>query len=410
MSTPAIPANCTAVTNSLLAETGRLQLPIYQRAARRRPIIRLQSKTRGAWANGMGVTVGAVTFERMRPDTLGGVWSNIAQSDGDSVNACLPPKDTVAFGQTTRTYTPQSMAIDSDDFCIRDIQFDWQYAEFLGNITTGFSNVAETVWAERYTSEYVRLAGHHIVLTASGSETDGGANWPAVNPTGRLSQGVLNDIYMNLYREAGDLPSGIDESTNEPVFTIITGAEVLKDIINANADIRQDNRYAFTGTENNPLSPLLPGMPTRKRNYGGYMYEIDPYPRKFTYAGGVFTEINPFVKSSTTKGSKWELNPAYKAAPIIESIIWHESNYQSLAVNTVTNPSPGWNFNATNWMGEFVPMNILHRTCNPDGTIIYFRAKFADASRPVNPAVGYAIRSLVCPQSLDLKDCNGYQT
>jgi hypothetical protein len=105
MATPAIPANCTAVTNALLAETGRLQTPIYQRAARRRPIIRLQSKSRGAWANGMGVTVGAVTFERMRPDTLGGVWANIAQS----VATPLTPvslQDTIAFGQTTRTLHP----------------------------------------------------------------------------------------------------------------------------------------------------------------------------------------------------------------------------------------------------------------------------------------------------------------
>jgi hypothetical protein len=115
----------------------------------------------------------------------------------------------------------------------------------------------------------------------------------------------------------------------------------------------------------------------------------------------VFTEINPFVKSPTTKGSKWELNPAYKAANVMESIIWHESNYQSLAVNTVSNPSPGWTFNATNWMGEFTPMNIIHRTCNPDGTIIYFRAKFADASRPGrsagrlrHPQFGFARRLL----------------
>jgi hypothetical protein len=132
------------------------------------------------------------------------------------------------------------MAIDSDDFCIRDIQFDWQYSEFLGNITSGFSNIAETVWAERYTSEYVRLSGHHLVLKASGSVLDGGATYPASAPTGRLSQGVLNDIYLTLYREAGDLASGIDESTGEPAFTIITGSEVLKDILQANTDIRQD--------------------------------------------------------------------------------------------------------------------------------------------------------------------------
>jgi hypothetical protein len=174
--------------------------------------------------------------------------------------------------------------------------------------------------------------------------------------------------------------------------------------------MRNDERYAYMGTKDMPFSPLLPGMPTRRRNFGGFIWEIDPYPRKFTFSGGVFTEIRPFVKSSTTKGSKWEQNPAYKAAPIIETIIWHEDNYQSLAVNTVTNPAPGWNFNANNWMGEFSPRNILHETCNPDGTILFWRALFADASKPVNPKVGWSILSLDCPLNLDLKDCHGYQT
>lgn len=409
MATPAIPANCAATTNSLLAEQGRLQLPIYHRAARKRPIIRLMSKTRGMWNNGVGVTVGAVTFERMQPDTQAGLWANIAPSDGDSVNACLPPTDTATFGQTTRTYTPQHMAINTDHFCIRDIQFDWQFADFLTNITQGFSDISEWTWANRYTTEYVRLAGHQIVLNGNGID-GGGAGYPGFIPNRVLSQGFLNDVYMDLYREGGDLMSGLDESTNEPVFTIIAGAQILKSIVQNNADIRQDNRFAYMGTKDNPLTPLLPGMPTRRRNYGGYIYEIDPYPRKFTFSGGVFTEIRPFVKSSTTKGSKWEQNPAYKAAPIIETIIWHESNYQSLAVNTLTNPAPGWTFNAQSWMGEFSPRNILNETCNPDGTIIFFRALFADASRPVNPKVGWAVLSLDCPQDLDLADCNGYSS
>jgi hypothetical protein len=303
------------------------------------------------------------------------------------------------------------MAINTDDYCIRDIMFDWQYSEMLGNVTPGFSNIAEWVWASRYTSEYVRLAGHHLTLNNTHGEQDDSNGYNVTNlPTSQVSQGVMNDIYMDLYREGGDLMSGLDESTNEPVFTVITGAQVLKTILQNNPDIRQDNRYAYTGTKDNPLTPLIPGMPTRRRNYGGFIYEIDPYPRKFTFSGGAYHEVFPFVKSATTKGNKWEQNPAYKAAPYIETIIWHEANYQSLAVNTVTNPSPGWTFNPQNWMGEFSPRNIIHRTCNPDGTIIFWRALFADASKPQNPAVGYSILSLDCPQNLDLKDCNGYQT
>jgi hypothetical protein len=117
--TTTIPDNCQAVTNALLVESGRYGPGILARAARTRPIIRLVKAHAGAWANGMGVTVGSVTFERSLPDTLDGVWANVAQSDGDTANACLPPADTVGFGQTNRNYTPQHMAINTEYFCIR---------------------------------------------------------------------------------------------------------------------------------------------------------------------------------------------------------------------------------------------------------------------------------------------------
>lgn len=415
MATTSIPSNCAAVENALLIESGRLGPGIFARAARKRPIIRLQSKTRGAWMDGMGLSINAVTFERMLPDTYGGVWANVALSDGDSVNACLPPTDTAGFGSTTRSYQPQHMAINTDHFCIRDIQFDWQYAEMLSKITAGFADISQWVWASRYTSEYVRLAGHHFTLNTGHGEQDDNASWSGSTiqyntnfaPDARPSQGLMNDIYMSLYREGADLSSGLDESTGEPVFTVITSSETLRTILKSDPTLAQDNRYAYTGTEDNPMTPLLPGMPTKRRNYGGFMYDIDPYPRKFSLVNGAYVEIAPFVKSSTTKGNKWNLNPAYKAAPYEEMLVWHEANYQSLAVNTVTNPAPGWTFNPHDWMGKFEPRNILHETCNPDGTIIFWRALFADASKPVNPYVGYAILFATCPANIDLTDCYG---
>src|SRR5882762_4951747 len=103
MATTSIPSNCAAVTNTLLIESGRFGPGIFARAARKRPIIRLMSGTRGAWMDGMGLSIAAVTFERSLPHTSGGVWANVALSDGDAINACLPPVDTAGFGATTRT-------------------------------------------------------------------------------------------------------------------------------------------------------------------------------------------------------------------------------------------------------------------------------------------------------------------
>lgn len=415
MATTSIPATCAAVTNSLLIESGRYGPDIFARAARTRPIIRLKNRTRGAWQNGMGLNVGAVTFERSLPDTLDGVWADIALSNGDSVNACLPPADTVGFGQTNRTYGPQHMAINTDYFCIRDIQFDFQYADMLQKITRAFGDISQWVWASKYTRDQVNLSGHHLTLDKTHGAQDDNTTWTGTTiqyntsnpPTARPSQALLNDIYMTLYREAADLSSGLMEDTNEPVFDLILSAEMSRSTIKSDPQMAADNRYAFMGSKEDPNSPLFVGVPTRRRQYGGFFHNIDPYPRKFVLSGGVYTQVAPFVKSSTTKGNKWELNPAYKAAPYEEIIIYVDGVYQSQAVNTVTNPAPGWNFDQHSWMGEFSPRNILERTCNPDGTMIFWRALFADAAKPENPAIGYSMLALSCPNNLGLADCYG---
>lgn len=411
----ATPANCQAVTNALLIESGRYGPGILGRAARTRPIIRLMQRGRGAWQNGMGVSIGAVTFERSLPDTLDGVWADIALSDGADVNACLPPADTAGFGQTTRPYGPQHMAINTDYFCIRDIQFDFQYTEMLAKITKAFGNISEWVWASRYTAETVRLSGHHMTLNKTHGTQDDNTTWTGSTiqyntsnlPNAQPSQDLMNAIYMMLYREGADLASGIDESTGEPVFDLLLSSEMSNVIKKSNPSMVADNRYAFMGSKTDPNSPLLVGMPTKRKNYGGFFHNIDPYVRKFVFNGSAYVQVAPFVKSATNKGSKWELNPAYLAAPYEEVIVWHQDTYQSQAVNTVTNPAPGWNFDPHSWMGEFSPRNILERVCNPDGTMIFWRALFADASKPVNPAVGYSMLVQSCPNSLNLKDCYG---
>jgi len=56
-------------------------------------------------------------------------------------------------------------------------------------------------------------------------------------------------------------------------------------------------------------------------------------------------------------------------------------------------------------MGDFRWVNEWNRTCNPDFTIGYWRAIFADAARPINPQVGYCILAARCGVYADLNSC-----
>lgn len=380
---------------------------MFERTALRRPIIRLSSKNRSAWMNGMGVTVNAVTFERSFPALTGDDWATVATSDGDSTNACLPPKETVNFGQTARPYGVKHKAVNTQNFCIKDVNYGWQFQEFLGLVNKSLETISEWVWYRRYTQDYFDNAGHHLTLSKTAGIQDSATVYNTSNlPTANLSQGTLDVIYSNLMREA--TRSAVDVDTGAPVFTLITSAETSKHIVNDNPALRTDMRYAYMGK--GEMTPILPGMEYKRRNFGGFVHDIDPYPRRFIFNGSAYVEVAPFVQSTTTKGFKWDLNASWLAAPFEESIVWVEDVVQQQAVNLNNNPAPGWNFTPNSWMGDFTPRNILHETCNPDGTIIFMRALFANAAKPLNPYVGWTILHSRCGYDADLRNCYEYSS
>jgi len=411
MATTSISANCVAVTNALQAESGRLGDGMFQRAALARPIIRLQSKTRGQYKLGIGYSYSSVRFERSMPPFTADPWTATVASDGDTANACRPPTDNVRFGQQNFTVTPRHYALQTEDFCIRDIQFGWQYAEWMEKVSQALEFIPQWVWSRRFTTDYVAAvalatdsnAGNLITLN-SGQGMQQGATYNTTNiANGRLRQVNLDRLYARLMREGASLPSGMDEATGAPVFTLITSAETSMDLIRSDPELRNDNRYAYMGK--GEMTPLVPGVPFKKKNYGGFIHEIDPYPRRFTMAAGAYLEVPPFLENPASKGRKWEVNMAYENAPMEESIIWHEGVYKDLAVNTATNIPAGWKFTPRSWMGSFDAYNIQDRTCNIDGTQIFFRALFASAAEPMNPNLGFAILHARCAPNAEVRSC-----
>lgn len=420
-----IPTTCAAVTDALMRESGRLTDGMFQRAALVRPIIRLQSKTRGEFKLGAGISQSSVRFERSfspfnggattDPWTVDGASPNMAASDGADVNGCRPQTDSVAFTQKSFTITPKQYALQTEDFCIRDIMTGWQFAEWMSKVSRALEFIPTWVWARRFTYDYVAMTalatgsttGHLVTLNQS-QGIQLGSTYNTTNiANGRLRQPILDYFYAIMMREGAANPSGTDEATGSPVFTLITSAETSMDIIRSDPDLRNDVRYAYMGK--GEMTPLVPGVPFKKKNYGGFIHEIDPYPRRFTVAGGAYQEVPPFVVNSSSSSlngrSGWELNPAYNVAPIEESLIWHEGVYRDLAVNTAENLPANWNFQPRSWMGSFSPRNILDRTCNPDGLMIFFRALFASAAEPLDPNLGYSILAARCATDTTVRSC-----
>lgn len=406
MATTSIPANCEAVTQALQTySSSQFIQGMIKRIAQRRPIVKHLFNNRGSWMNGQGYTQNVMTFEKSFPALTGDGWTAIAASDGDAVNACRPPTETVSFGTTNRTVTPKQYAVETEDFCIKDIQSGIQFAEWLTNVNSALERISEWVWARRFTQDYFTIAGHKITLNSKTSPTDSPTAYnTSSSPTSTLTQGFLDNIKMSIVRE-GD-PMYIDEGTGEYMGTVILSPEMSQQIIRNNPDLVTANLWAHA--TKGDASPLAPGVPTKRRNYGGWVHEIEMFPRRFILSGGAYIEIASHVSAATTKGNKWSINPDWLAAPFEEVIVYNDGNYQSLAVNTLTNPAPGWNFNPVNWLGDFSPRNILDRTCNPDGTQLFMRALYADAAKPGNPELGYTILAKRCNIANNAVSCYGY--
>ena len=121
--------------------------------------------------------------------------------------------------------------------------------------------------------------------------------------------------------------------------------------------------------------------------------------------------IPTWLETSATVGYKQTLNPAWKTAPYEEVIPYHKAHYRSLAINSVTNPAPGWTFDPQNYMGDFRLLNIPDKACNPRGTIAFWDAVYADAAEPLNTNLGYAMLVKRCGYNTDGEYCEGdYET
>lgn len=395
---------CQSVTNAFIYETGRIGPDLFQRSALQRPIVGLIGSNRGVWPHDMGWTVSNLMFERAFSTSTTNPWVAMAPSDG-STNSCLPAVTQVTFGQTQQTFGPEQFALQTQYFCIKDILADTHFARVLEQVKKALAARTSWEWARKWTADYVSLAGHNITMTLAGPFDNGSAGYSTTNlPTAGLDMGVLQTIFAAQNREGSSVQRYSLEDTGSRAGEIIVSDETYRYLIERNQTLADRISYAWMGAKDD--MPTLPGgIPKRRQLFGNWVVHTDPYPRRFAFSAGAYVEIPVWVSSSTTKGNKQTINPAWLAAPYEESIVYHPDNFRSLAYNTMTNPSPTWKFDPINSMGDWVLRNILERDCNPRGDQVFWDAVFADVAEPINAEVGYSILHLRCGYPIEPNNC-----
>jgi len=174
--------------------------------------------------------------------------------------------------------------------------------------------------------------------------------YPASCPTQPLSWAVI-DKYKIMLLQDGAGAEALLRSEGAPVGVIITGFETAGNLIRQNSAIREDIRFS------NKANLLIESFGVSYA-YDGVTVLRDPFNRRFTCAGGVYTEVPAFILTAATKGQKAIVRPAYRTAPY-EETFWFDPNvFTQLMVAPPTAPHPDFTFNPVDYSGRLKLYNI----------------------------------------------------
>lgn len=392
---------CENIKNAFYALTGQVSPRLYNRISINDPWVAYVEK--GEWPTGMGFTINSMMLERTLTDSEDGhEWVNATPSSTNGIdngvvdhNNCLPTPELLKFGQTLTPFTMQRRNIQTENFCINDLQNDFMISQTLSNVMDQLETVTEWVWSNRFQNEYLNIVGHNIIETGTGAISDVKGTTPftplaiPTTATSRLVQGTLEQIYTQLVLDGAVATAGaIGKGANDqPIFALFTDAVTSRDLIRQDPELRMDFRYSDPDKLINTL-----GTPY---SYNGYKHVWLKFPPRYDAAGA---RVYPYLPpTTTTKGWKREVNPAYIYAKYQVSFIFIPTVFTCLYERPSTAPGGGIKFDYASHMGEFQFLVITDKTCNPRGELGFFDALYASASQPGQTYLGYAIAHLNCP-------------
>lgn len=237
--------------------------------------------------------------------------------DGDH-NSCRPdPKARINWGFERMSYIPYQSWLDTDSFCLKDLQHDWEVeqviAHILRNLRDAISGHAENWNRDTY---FAHCKIFPSIENFFAHEQDELGLFPDIglNPK-MLTQRPLDELYELLVGEYADKAISMDG--NQPVFGLITGERESNAIKHQEPEWRQDMRYlqdpALTRKFSNP--PVF-------RNFA-HMW--DAHAPRFVLDGsqpsGV-RRVYRWKEVATTKGVKRITDPEFLRAPYTASAIY----------------------------------------------------------------------------------------
>jgi hypothetical protein len=280
--------------------------------------------------------------------------------------------------------------------CVEDLMRAWEAKQQIMAVRDELGSYVSLAWDQRDRIDTFLSTKYKVVADGSGfgNMTDTIATtYPAACPTDILQQTVLDNYYY-IHARDGAIDGAVGRDGGSPILPLIVGPETSRSLLIQNDADRQDLRWSSKSDE------LLKTMSVTRvlRNFA---HIIDLFPRRFTCAGGVFTEVVPYASVAATLGNKAELNSAYRNAPYEEATIFNRELWHQLVPRPWSSGGADSTFDPVSYTGEWVWKNIADQ----DGTNIFnsqgrWYGRMFAAALKVRPELGTSFVFRRCNQEL----------
>jgi hypothetical protein len=372
-----------------------------------------RSVTRKPWMAGQGRTFTYPTFERAGLSGSFLPFSPIA-AYGTGTTCDIPTVEANNFSATIRSVTLYQAATNTQDICLRDLEFDYQIEQQLSISVQNMAEATRLNWEQELANRYIDLSGNKLIYTADVPTTHGNSltnpsdpnkGWGATAPAYPLDWSVLDYVYEQLrYIVTPEDVAGIDEE-GKAVLTAVGEYEAFNGLKLQDENFRADLRFMNAANEGPQVLVGSPGLPAG-RSFRGYKFETVQFAPRYDLVGGTWVQRYPYKLEQKTNGNGLEVDPLYKDANYTDVVIFSKSVFDHL-VPAPKNLPNGYEYSLDrDWTGEHRWRKVsIDKESNPDGFKGWWRSVYAYGPQLQRPDLGFVIRVQRCKKTFGEITC-----
>lgn len=351
----------------------------------------------------MGLTPQVVTAEHELPTSyLPLTQNNLTLDTGTGNGACVITPTQIGGGYTTRSFTIQTWAFETEAFCLTDLQFKFQWEQQARFREKGLGDYVTQFMADWHRIYNIGMINAKLTTGPNGSflSTLSNSNFNfsgATVPSAALSWSHLQLLYDQL-NQIGAQQNAVGMSDGTPVYALNCGPGIKRSLFQGNTLVRTSVDFMDMGKE---YSRNFKARGIDSAIYG-FIPNVDLLPVR--YDSGL-QPIYPFTNVATTKGNKAVRNTAYSTVANGGNAVYEVVTVMARGIYS-RRPRPigplqaGMEaFNPVTYSGEIRWINNPDMSTNKLGNFGFYHIDIQQAAMPEFPELGFAILTLAVDAS-----------